>query len=404
MTVDLGSIYWINRWVVRHMGAAGWQSPNYNMSDFKLQGSIDNVNWFDMDSVVGNTAGVTDRTIPDTTLATMKGARYVRVNVTKGIACNTKLASIVSFEVYPAMSPYLTNLTVSAGGTALTLTPSFAGNVLTYSVPTVSADTTSVIITPTTQDSYAAVAVNGINIRSTYPLTVNLGAAGTTTAINVVVTPAGGGTAVTYVVNVPRQAAASSALTGLSVKDGTTELISGFVKTNLAYSASVPFDTSSVVVTATPETSGATVAITCNGTAVTNGQAANLNVGSNTITVVVTAGGSSTTYTVTVTRGNSPYLSGLSLKRGISTDVPLNPLFIGGTLNYNATVPTSTPSVKVTPIAADASASVTVNGTAVTTAQPSVTVSLSATSTTITVLVSSNFGQQKTYIITVTKS
>ena len=62
LRVDLGAFYWINRWVVKQMGAVGW-SPNYNLTDYKLQGSLDNANWFDIDTVTNNSANQTDRAI-----------------------------------------------------------------------------------------------------------------------------------------------------------------------------------------------------------------------------------------------------------------------------------------------------------------------------------------------------
>ncbi|HEX3047118.1 MAG TPA: discoidin domain-containing protein, partial [Bacillota bacterium] len=88
LSVDLGAFYWINRWVVRQMGAAGW-SPNYNLTDYKLQGSLDNANWYDIDTVTNNSANQTDRaTAPSK-------ARWARIYVTKGLRCNTNFASIV---------------------------------------------------------------------------------------------------------------------------------------------------------------------------------------------------------------------------------------------------------------------------------------------------------------------
>lgn len=96
-SVDLGAVFSIERWVVRHMGVVpGWPSPDYTMRDFMLQASMDNMNWTDIDSVTNNTQSVTDRIVPPFQ------ARYVRVFVTSGLNVNPQLASIVEFEVYSA--------------------------------------------------------------------------------------------------------------------------------------------------------------------------------------------------------------------------------------------------------------------------------------------------------------
>lgn len=99
ITVDLGSIFSINRWVVDHLESAGFPS-SYNNQDFKLQKSIDNINWVDVDSVSGNTSSKTDRIVTEFL------ARFVRVLVTNGIQANPQLTSILEFEVYaPTPAP-----------------------------------------------------------------------------------------------------------------------------------------------------------------------------------------------------------------------------------------------------------------------------------------------------------
>lgn len=96
-SVDLGAVFSIDRWVVRHMGVVpGWPSPGYNMRDFKFQASMDNINWTDIDTVTNNVLSVTDRTV------TEFQARYVRVLITAGLNINLQLASIMEFEVYEA--------------------------------------------------------------------------------------------------------------------------------------------------------------------------------------------------------------------------------------------------------------------------------------------------------------
>lgn len=97
VSVDLGAVFTIDRWVVRHMAVVpGWPSPGYTMSNFRLQSSMDNMSWQDNDVVSGNSSSVTDRTVQ------AFQARYLRVMVTGGLQINEQLASIVEFEVYQA--------------------------------------------------------------------------------------------------------------------------------------------------------------------------------------------------------------------------------------------------------------------------------------------------------------
>lgn len=288
LRVDLGAFSWINRWVVKQMGSVGWNA-NYNLTDYKLQGSIDNANWFDIDSVTNNSANQTDRAFTPTKV------RWARIYVTKGLRCNTNFASIVDLELYPAdpTSAKLTSLVLSAG----TLAPPFAS--------------------------------------ATY-----------------------------------------------------------------AYTANVGYDNSTITVTPTAEDSRATIKV--NGTPVISGQVSgpiSLNVGNNTITVEVTPYiGEPQIYTIAVTRASTPYLTNLVLKVGMSTVIPLDPTFNKTTMNYTASIPTGTTSVRVTPTAEDTAASITVNGTSVTSGQ---TVTVSLDSNEITTIVSSATGtDNKTYKVT----
>jgi len=53
ITIDAGAAFWVNRWVIKLMGNAGWAS-NYNMPAYTLQTSLDNNNWTTIDSVAAN--------------------------------------------------------------------------------------------------------------------------------------------------------------------------------------------------------------------------------------------------------------------------------------------------------------------------------------------------------------
>jgi len=190
----------VNRWVVSNMSkVTGWPSPKYNMLDYSLQGSNDGTNWATLDTVTGNQITTTDRT-----LVTPANYQYYRVNVTKGLNCNNKIASIMDFQLYeiPATSQYLSNLTISSG----TLTPAFNKNTYSYTA-TVGCDVTSITITPTAEvpaayGQNATIKVNGVTVASGAGTAVNLALGANT--INIDVTSAVGGVTQRYVLTVTR--------------------------------------------------------------------------------------------------------------------------------------------------------------------------------------------------------
>lgn len=71
ISVDLGEIFLINRYIIDHA-----TDQIFTAKDFKLQVSMDNQSWEDVDDITGNTAIVTDRFITPTQ------ARYVRLLIT----------------------------------------------------------------------------------------------------------------------------------------------------------------------------------------------------------------------------------------------------------------------------------------------------------------------------------
>ncbi len=112
-------------------------------------------------------------------------------------------------------------------------------------------------------------------------------------------------------------------LSNLTLSSGT--LSPAFASGTTTYTASAGNGVSSITVTPTVAESNATV--TVNGTAVTSGNASgaiNLNVGANTITVVVTAQDATTikTYTIAVTRATPPPSGGGGGGGGSSTPTP----------------------------------------------------------------------------------
>ena len=118
-------------------------------------------------------------------------------------------------------------------------------------------------------------------------------------------------------------------LSGLSVAEGT--ITPEFNKDVREYSLNIPYETSSVNVTATPTDSKATVDVTGN---------TDLKEGENTVTVTVTAeDGSTSKYLIRVIRARVPLaLRSLIVKytneNGELIELPLNPTFSFDTLEY----------------------------------------------------------------------
>ncbi|HNW97669.1 MAG TPA: cadherin-like beta sandwich domain-containing protein [Bacteroidales bacterium] len=386
--INLGVPVFTKRWVVKHLPLIGWTAPNFANSDYKLQGSNDNVNWTDIDSIVGNTASTTDRTFNPMSF------QYYRVYFTKGLNTNTKMASIVEFELYQYFSSFLSALTVSSG----TLSPTFNKTTLSYT-DTVPYSVNSITVTPTAENAQAIIKVNNVLVPSgsaSQAIPLNIGA--NTISISV---SAYDGTITTYTITVNR--ADSAYLSSLTAQSGNPiTLIPAFSKTEFNYTASVGYDVTGMTVTPTSENPNATIKV--NNSVVVSGQASQnipLSVGSNTITILVTTpGGLQQTYTINVTKADSAYLNTLVIKSGVAT-YTLNPGFAPQTFNYTSSAGSKN-NATVTPTAQSATAVVKVNGTQITTSQPSVTVPINNGTNTITIEVT-NGGFTNSYIVTITK-
>lgn len=391
LSVNLQGIYWINKWVVSSLQTAGWQS-DCNLQDYSLQISMDNANWVTVDTVTGNIASFTSRSI------TPVQANYVRLLVNRGIQANPTLASILELQVFniDPTSNYLSGLALNNGTVALS--PSFVKTTNSYTA-TVPYDTSSVTVTPTAEDPNASVKVNGTVVpkgQASAAIPLNVGS----NTITVLVTPVVG-LPYTYTVNVTRQDSVN--LSTMVVKDNNSVAVNinpSFTPGNTAYTANVGFDVTSVTITPTAQSANA--AITVNGQSVVSGQASNaitVNVNTNNINIVVsTPGCTPKTYTVVVTKSSNPYLSLLQMS-GVRS---LTPPFAKNTYSYSATVSSS--SVTVTPTAEDATTVIKVNTVVVASGQPSQAIPLSLGSNNVIVETKSAIGSDgKTYTITVTR-
>ena len=195
-------------------------------------------------------------------------------------------------------------------------------------------------------------------------------------------------------------------LGALSLSGGT--LSPDFASGTLRYTATVPNAATSINVTATTNHNLAT--LTVDGDAVNSGVASGaitLSVGANSIPIVVTAEDSTTTqtYTVVVTRAASGTMTDATLSNLTISSGMLDPVFASATTNYDATVDNSVASLTVTPTVSQSAATVTVNGTAVTSGSASSAIALTVGDNTINIVVTApDSSTMQSYSITVTRA
>lgn len=297
ITIDMLSNYYVAQWNLSFMGALNspfWPGAQYNMSDFKLQGSLDGTNWFDMDAVTGNTANQINRSI------TPRNARYLRVYVTKGLNCNNQVSSIVDFQAFESPNaPYLLNLIPSAGA----LNPAFNSRTFSYAL-NVDNGVSNIKFTPSAMQSNMTVKVNGIAVISGQQsqqldlvvgnnnVTIEVSSADNTmkTTYNVVITRAG-------------QASYLDSLALRNQMNGTINLNETFVSNILNYTANASGSVSQVKFMPTARDSNAT--ITINGTSVSNNQWSTLfpiSTGQNIFNILVSSSSGQSTYTIVITK------------------------------------------------------------------------------------------------------
>ncbi|RAV11716.1 cadherin-like beta sandwich domain-containing protein, partial [Paenibacillus contaminans] len=284
-------------------------------------------------------------------------------------------------------------LALSAG----TLDPVFAAGTESYTASVGNA-VTSIDVTPTVADSTAKVTVNNDPVASgsAKNVTLNVG----DNIVTVVVKAQDGMTTKTYTITVTRAKSSNADLSALTISEGT--LTPGFTTGDVSYTASVGNAVTSIDVTST--VADATATVTVNDDPVTSGsvKSVTLDVGTNTIKVVVTAqdGTTAKTYTIMVTRAKSSNadLSALTLSDGT-----LNPVFSAGNGSYTASVGNEVTSIDVTPTVADSTATVTLNDDPVASGS-SKNVTLNVGTNTVTVVVTAQNGTTKTYTITVTRA
>ncbi|MEH7097813.1 endo-beta-N-acetylglucosaminidase [Neobacillus vireti] len=98
LQVDLGGQYAISKFVIRHAEAGGEPSA-FNTQAFRIEVSLDGVNWTEAVKVTDNTAAVSEHSI------TLTNARYVRLLVDKPTQGGDTAARIYEFEVHGYLNP-----------------------------------------------------------------------------------------------------------------------------------------------------------------------------------------------------------------------------------------------------------------------------------------------------------
>jgi autotransporter-associated beta strand protein len=320
----------------------------------------------------------------------------------------TKTYTLTVTRAPASSNANLTGLLPSAGS----LTPAFASGTFTYTA-TVPYAVASMTVKPTAAAATSTITVDGNPVTSgssSAAIPLNQG----DNLITTVVTAEDGVTIQTYTLTVTRTADAG--LTSLVASAGS--LTPAFAVTTLNYTSTVTFPTTSMTVTPTASDALATLTIAVNGgspVAITSGTPSDpisLSFGDNVIAIAVVSQDTTATNTYTLTVTRPVPSSNANLTALVPTPGTLIPTFATGTVNYKANVaygstimndPTITMTVK--PTAAEANATITVNGTPVVSGASSAPISLGLGANIITTVVTAQDGVTvKTYNLTVTRA
>jgi len=340
------------------------------------------------------TSGASSQSIPLTTAKTT-----VTIVVTSGDGLTIQPYTVVVSKGL-STNATLTSLKLNNG---IDLSPAFSAGIARYTA-SVTADVTSVSVTPACTENDALIKVNDIPVQSgatSDPISLKTGVNVITT---IVLAPNGVATR-SYTITITRAQSSNSSLASLSLSSGTLSPV--FDSNTLNYTAAVSFTSTAVSITPAAVDAGAQIKV--NGTAVATGSpsaAIPLAVGANTINTIVTSqdGTTTKTYKVTVTRATpsaNAILSSLALNNGLT----LTPSFSAGTARYTANAANAVTSVNITPTVADATATVKVNGVAVASGSPSGNIPLAVGSNVITTTVTAQNGTSiRTYTVTITRA
>ena len=320
------------------------------------------------------------------------------------------------------LSGLIASTSTSADGTFNSLNIGTFDAATTSYTANVVHDQTHVKLTPTVADTgKATVMVQGNAVPSgttSSAIALNVGA----NTLTVRVTAQDGTTTKDYSITITRASSTNADLSGLTAStstsvDGTynTLSIGNFSSSTTSYTATVANDQTHVKLTPTVADTGQAT-VTVQGNTVPSGTTSSaiaLNVGTNSLTVRVTAQDGTTTkdYSISITRAssNDANLSALTASTSTSADGTYNTLNIGtfaaGTISYTATVANDQTHVKLTPTVADTgNATVTVQGNDVPSGTASTAIALSVGANSLTIRVTAQDGTTtQDYTITITR-
>ncbi|HEY8929836.1 MAG TPA: cadherin-like beta sandwich domain-containing protein [Mucilaginibacter sp.] len=254
--------------------------------------------------------------------------------------------------------------------------------------------TSSVTLTPVTNDLTSTIKINDVVVAAntpSAPISLDLG----DNVINTVVTAQNGINTNTYSIKITR--IAESALASLSVSPATTlHTVAG--PDFKDYTATVLNSVNAI--TLTPSTPEISSVIKVNGVVVASGTASQsipLVVGDNTIITTVTTGATTNTYSLVVTR-QGPVLATIALSPNTTLKTVAGPDF----KDYTAAVVNSVSSVTLTPTASDPSNVIKVNDVIVASGTASGSIALNEGDNTITTTVTDGT-TTNTYSIKITR-
>ena len=299
-------------------------------------------------------------------------------------------------ETPSAANDALSGIVISSG----TLVPTFNFSTYSYNNSIVNS-VSSITITPTSADPSAGITINGVSVTSGSPSnSINMNVGDNT--ITIIVTARTGITSKTYTIVVHR-ISIDATLYALTTSSGT--LSPSFSLYQYTYALNLINSVSSVTLTPQIAPYNIVTSIKVNGVAISSGStssAFNLSVGAYTaIPIVVTAedGVTTNTYTVNLHRmSNVATLSGLTISSGT-----LSPTFSSITTSYTDSVTSGITSVTITPTATESHATITVNGSSVTSGSNSQAINLSVGSNSISIVVTAEDGTINTYSLAVTR-
>ena len=323
------------------------------------------------------------------------GSNVITIEVTAEDGTTTR-AYTVNITRLVSLQQNSSDATLSALALSDVNFGTFASSTTSYTA-SVSNSVSETTVTPTVNDSGASYVIKLGSVEDAdgvIPLSVG------SNVVTVVVTAEDTTTTRTYTVTVSRSAPPSTdaTLKALSLSDIT---LGSFKSVTTSYSASVAYSVSQTTVTPTVNDSGASYVIKLGGVEDADGVIP-LSVGSNVITIEVTAEDDDTTqtYTVIVTRASpstDATLSALTLS-GIDFGT-----FASGTTSYSAQVANSVSQTTITPTVNDSEASYVIKLGGVTDADG--VVSLSVGNNVVTVEVTAeDDSTTRTYTVTVTRA